>query len=163
MTKIYILCVDDEPDVLEAVARDLAAAEACFTLETVASADEAKEVIARIKDGDDAVVGLILCDHIMPGQRGVDLLVELSQQPETRQTRKVLFTGQAGLEDTVKAINEAGIQYYLDKPWSKERLLKITTELLTDYVIEQKMDPLPYMKCLDAARLAEYLHKRDML
>lgn len=163
MSKIYILCVDDELDVLQAVARDLAPMEQCFDIETAASAKEAREVIARMEAGKETALGLILCDHIMPGERGVDLLVALNRRPETSESRKVLFTGQAGLEDTVQAINEAGIQHFLAKPWTRERLLEVARELLTDYVIARDLDPLPYMKCLDAVRLSEFLHQRNRL
>jgi CheY-like chemotaxis protein len=163
MKQIYILCVDDELDVLQAVARDLASAEELFPVETAASAAEAKQIVERIKRTKGAALGLIFCDHIMPGQNGVDFLIELAEDPATCRTRKVLFTGQAGLEDTVQAINRAGIQHYLAKPWQKENLLAVTRDLLTDYVIEQDLDPLPFMRFLDAVRLAEFLHQRNRL
>ncbi|MEX2382935.1 MAG: response regulator [Opitutales bacterium] len=163
MTQIYILCVDDEPDVLQALARDLASLEDTFPIETAASAEEGRKIVDEIGGKKDACLGLIFCDHVMPGQSGVDFLIELAQQPATSRTQKVLFTGQADLEDTIKAVNQASIHYYVAKPWQKESLLSVTRTLLTDFVLEKGIDPLPYMAILDSGRLAEAIHERNRL
>ncbi len=160
MEKIYILCVDDEPDVLRAVARDLALLEEAFPVETAASADEAKALIGRIQESRDEL-GLIFCDHVMPGQNGVDLLIELRGRLDLDLMRRVLFTGQAGHEDTVDAINRAGITHYVAKPWEREELLQVARDELTSYIIASGRDPLPYMRYLDQERLAEHVHRRN--
>ncbi len=162
MKEIYIVCIDDEPDVLRAVARDLAPLEEGFPIETAGSADEAKQVIDGILDNGNCV-GLLLCDHVMPGKSGVRLLIELRGHIELEAARKVLFTGQAGLEDTVEAINHAKITHYLAKPWDKEELLKAARDELTSYVIATGRDPLPYMRYLDQTRLAEYVRQRNRI
>jgi len=87
----------------------------------------------------------------------VELLIEMQKDEKTKSTRKVLITGQAGLDETVKAVNKADLKHYIAKPWQKEELVEITRNLLTDYVIEHVKDPLPYMKVLDSERLAESL------
>ena len=160
MEKIYILCVDDEPDVLRAVARDLAPLEEAFPVETASSADEAKKLIGEILDKGDRA-GLILCDHVMPGQSGVDLMIELRERPEMDDARMVLFTGQAGHEDTIEAINRAGITRYIAKPWDREVLLGIARNELSSFIIASGRDPLPYMRYLDRERLADYVHRRN--
>ncbi len=160
MDKIYILCVDDESDVLRSVTRDLAELEDAFPIETAASADEADRQIDRVFERGDRV-GLVLCDHVMPGRNGVDFLIELRKRPELELTRKVLFTGQAGHEDTVQAINRAGITHYVAKPWKREDLLAVARDELTDYVIDAGVDPLAYMKYLDKGRLAEHVHRQN--
>ncbi len=160
MDKICILCVDDEPDVLRAVARDLAEMEEGFPVETAASAEEAKGLIGEIlKRGDR--LGLVFCDHVMPGQNGVDLLIELRGWPGLQGTRLVLFTGQAGHEDTVEAINRAGITRYVAKPWERELLVRVARDELTSYLIESGRDPLPLMRYLDQERLVEYVRRRN--
>lgn len=156
--KIYILVVEDEPDVLDSIVRDLAAFETYFTLEMADAAEEARELIKEILDSEHQI-GLILCDHVLPGDNGVELLVEMQNNESTAKTRKVLITGQAGLQETVRAVNEANLKHYIAKPWQKEELVKIVRSLLTDYVLENVKNPLGYMPILDGERIAESIRQ----
>ncbi len=156
---IYILCIEDEHEVLDAVVRDLEKLEDQFPVETATSAEEASEVIGKLLE-ENKKIGLVLCDHILPGENGIELLIELHKNEKTHNTRKVLLTGQAGLDDTVKALNQARLHHYIAKPWSKEELLEVAVELLTDYVIEQEENILPYMSSLNANRLSESIRTR---
>lgn len=162
MNQIYILCIDDEADVLEAVERDLATLEHVFPLETAASADEARVLLERIKvQGDE--VGLVFCDHVMPKETGGEFLRWMQGLQRWKATRKALLTGQAGLEATVSAINNASLDYYVSKPWTRAGLMDAAKLLLTDYVIERNLDPLPYMATLDATRLAAHAHETGLI
>jgi response regulator RpfG family c-di-GMP phosphodiesterase len=152
--KIYILVVEDEPEVLDSIVRDITEFEEYFEIEMADTAEEAEQIIREILDNKH-MIGLILCDHVLPGKNGVDLLIEMQKSEHTKQTKKVLITGQAGLEETVKAVNEADLKHYIAKPWEKKDLVDITRTLLTDFVIESVKDPLSYMQVLDAQRLAE--------
>jgi DNA-binding NtrC family response regulator len=155
-TEIVIIVVEDEPEVLDSIVRDITEFEEHFRVEMADTAEEAEELIGRIKE-DGHTIGLILCDHVLPGKNGVELLVEMQQDDFTRNTKKVLITGQAGLDETVKAVNQADLKHYIAKPWQKEELVSITRRLLTDYVIDHVKDPLPYMQVLDAEKIAEAL------
>ncbi|AAO11155.1 Response regulator [Vibrio vulnificus CMCP6] len=108
MNKYLILCVDDEREVLDSVLQDLSPFEDHFVLEGAESVAEAKNVIEEYDD-EGVPLALILCDHIMPEQTGISFLIELSRGETTRKARKVLLTGQAGLEDTVEAVNHASL------------------------------------------------------
>jgi len=164
MKKLHILCIEDEPEVRDAILRDLSLFESKFALQSASDAEEAKELIHSLDAKGDGIA-LIFCDHILPGQRGIDLMIELNQgsSPLLENTRKVLFTGQAGHEETIQAINEAGIHHYLSKPWDPERLQTTAKQLLTDYIIRCKIHPLPYMQILDAKRLNEYIHDQNLI
>lgn len=151
---LYILLIEDEPDVLDALLRDLGAFEDTFPIETASSADEAREAISAVQHAGDEI-GLIFCDHIMTGENGVDLLVDLQQKDFTRASRKVLVTAHAGLEDTIEAVNRADLAHYIAKPWSKEDLQKVARRELTTYILERKIDPKPYMGKLDPMQMAE--------
>jgi len=155
-SKIYILVVEDEPEVLDSIVRDITEFEEHFNVEMTDTAEEAEEIIDQILE-EEGMIGLILCDHVLPGKNGVDLLIEMQNDEKTKPTKKVLITGQAGLEETVKAVNEADLKHYIAKPWEKSDLVDITRKLLTDYVIEHVKDPLPYMQVLDAEKIAEHL------
>lgn len=156
--KIYILVVEDEPEVLDAIVRDISAFESHFVIEMADTAEEAREIIQSIlEEGNE--IGLILCDHVLPGDNGVELLVEMQNNADTESTRKVLITGQAGLQETVRAVNEADLQHYIAKPWEKEELVEIVKIQLTDYVLEHVSNPMPYMSALDGERIAEQIRK----
>ncbi len=155
-SEIYILVVEDEPEVLDSIVRDITEFEEFFNVEMADTAEEAESLVEDILE-EDGKIGLILCDHVLPGKNGVELLVEMQNEEKTKSTRKVLITGQAGLDETVKAVNEADLKHYIAKPWEKEELVEITRRLLTDYVIENVKDPLPYMKILDSEKIAESL------
>lgn len=152
MNRIAILVIEDEPEVREAVARDLTRFADQFIIELAEDVADARIVMAELTEGGDRV-GLALCDHLLPGERGVDYLIELNGEPNTRAIRKVLITGQAGLEDTVRAVNEADLDHYIAKPWTLENLHAVVQEQLTDYVLENEDDLLPYVSVLDGARL----------
>ncbi|MCB0993068.1 MAG: response regulator, partial [Acidimicrobiales bacterium] len=93
--------------------------------------------------------------HRLPGRTGVDLLVQLHNDPATAPIRKVLITGQAGHQDTIRAINSADLDHYIAKPWTPEDLRATVVEQLTDFVIDQGLDLLDHLDVLDAPRLLE--------
>lgn len=162
MEKIYILCIEDEPEVLEAIEQDMAALEDHFPLETAENANQAREVIGKILEQGHRI-GLILCDHVMPRENGVDLLVNLSKKEKTRAARKVLVTGQAGLDATIQAVNHAELSYYIAKPWDPKKLIATAKRLLTEYIIEEGIDPKPYMNVLDRETLLKAIHDKGLL
>ncbi len=159
---IYILCIEDEPEVLDAVVKDLEKLEVQFPIETATTAEEAREVTHQLLE-DGNKIGLILCDHILPGENGVELLIELHHDDRTRSSRKVLLTGQAEPHDTVKALNEARLHHYIAKPWSKDELLEVSTGLLTDFVIDEEENVLPYMKTLNAGKIFDSIRTRKSI
>jgi two-component system chemotaxis response regulator CheY len=159
MNRIAILCIEDETEVREALLRDLAPFKSAFRIEGAEDVDDARAVLKECAaDGDS--IGLALCDHLMPGVRGVDFLIELAHNPDYTPTRKVLITGQAGLEDTIRAVNEARLHHYIAKPWQETDLHAVVRTQLTDYVLATREDLMPYLATLDAPRLLEAIATR---
>jgi two-component system chemotaxis response regulator CheY len=154
VSELVVLVVEDEPEVRDAVVRDLRHHFRTIRVEESEDADDALAALADADAADDRV-GLILADHRLPGRSGVDLLVALHDDPRTRAIRKVLLTGQANQEDTIRAVNEAGLDHYIAKPWEPDELIAVAVDQLTWYVIEEGLDPLAFMRELDAPRLAE--------
>jgi len=159
--KIYILIVEDEIEVMDALVKDLEDFETVFPIETANDANEAEEVIHYILDHGHKV-GLILCDHVLPGKNGVDLLIELQTNKDTVRSKKVLVTGQAGHEDTILAINKADLDHYIAKPWTEKELIDVVRGQLTDYVIENEKNMLAFMQVLDAEKISEAMRKHKM-
>lgn len=159
MTKYLILCVDDEREVLDSVLQDLMPFEDNFVVEGAESVTEAKQVIKEMAD-DDVRLALILCDHIMPEQTGISFLIELSQNSDTQSARKLLLTGQAGLEDTVKAVNNASLNYYIAKPWKGEELRSAIMSQLTAFMIENDDNLLSWTAILDSEAILNAMAQR---
>jgi len=157
MNLYYILIVDDEREVLDSVYQDLSVLSGKFDLELAENAAEAAEVIQEMKN-QGKTLSLILCDHVMPGMKGVDFLVSLQKQDDTRPAKKILITGQAGLQATILAVNEAGLDYYVAKPWKADELLKVVVKQLTDFVLQHEENPANYVSVLDQARIFEAIH-----
>lgn len=159
---LAIVCVEDELDVLESVVRDLEPFEDDFRIETATSVKEADRILEDLQT-EGIKVALFICDHLMPEETGVEFLVRLQTKSEYKNAEKMLLTGQAGLQDTVKAVNEAGLNYYLAKPWQTPKLQSIVKKMLTDYVIEYSSNLLRYFSTLDAERLSESLrHSKNI-
>ena len=156
--QISILVVEDEPEVLDAIVRDISEFEETFPVEIADTAEEARELMKEILE-EGGEIGLILCDHVLPGQNGVELMVDMQTNPHTEKTKKVLITGQAGLDETVRAVNEADLKHYIAKPWKKKELVDITRKLLTDYVLEYRENPMDFMQILDSERIADEIRK----
>lgn len=161
MSPIYILCVEDEPEVLAAVVRDLAPFEGRFPIESAATAAEARRVVHEVIL-PRGKLGVVVCDHLLPGEDGVSFLVALQRDPRTAPARKILLTAQAGLAATVQALNQAQLKHYLAKPWDPEELRAVVRRQLTDFVLEQETDLYPYLTVLEADRLTEKIRQQPL-
>lgn len=158
MNRITILSLEDEPEVRQAVTRDLEPFASLFRIEAAEDADDARELIQSIDDDGDQV-GVILCDHRLPGMSGVDFLIQLEGEDKYQGIRKVLVTGQADQQDTIRALNAGGLDHYIAKPWQAEALQKIVKEQLTEFILDQDIDPIPFLSLLDDPRLFERIAK----
>lgn len=157
--KLAILVVEDEPPVRAALARDLAPFAAGARIEMAEDVPDAWAVVGEVVAAGD-VLALILSDHRLPGTSGVDFLVSTMDDPRTRAARRVLVTGQAGHEDTIRAVNEAELEHYVAKPWDPEEFRAVVREQLTQYVLGNGLDPLPYLTVIDAQRAMHALRER---
>ncbi len=160
--KLAIICIEDESDVLEAILRDLQVFEDHFRIEAAQSVNEARGLVQLLLSAG-VKPALFICDHLMPGETGVEYLVQLHKDEAMKSASKMLLTGQAGLPDTVKAVNSGGLDYYLAKPWKTAELQDIVKKLLTDYVANHVEEVLPYLMVLDPTRLSEVLRSRKPL
>jgi two-component system chemotaxis response regulator CheY len=153
MNPIVILSIEDESEVRDAIRRDLRPFEQSFRIETAEDVADAREVLAQI-EAEGACIGLVLADHRLPGTSGVDFLTELQEKDAYAAVRKVLLTGQADQQDTIRAINAGGLHRYIAKPWQPEELVRTVREELTEFVLQDEaVDPLPYVAVLDGPRL----------
>jgi response regulator RpfG family c-di-GMP phosphodiesterase len=65
-------------------------------------------------------VDVIVSDFMMPGMDGITFL--RNARDIRPMTSRILLTGYADKENAIRAINEAGLYHYLEKPWNNDHL-----------------------------------------
>jgi len=115
MSEHNVLIVDDEPHVLHALSRLLR--DEAYALSTTTQPAEVVDLVKR------APVSLIVSDYEMPEMTGIDLLAAVKTiRPETV---RIILTGKADMQATIRAINEGEVFRFITKPWDDDDL-KIT-------------------------------------
>jgi thioredoxin reductase (NADPH) len=132
-SKPALLAVDDDPEVLSAVERDLRARYRDHYL--VLGARSGEEALATATEIQERgrTVALFLVDQRMPGMTGTELLARLRRLfPDAK---KVLLTAYADTSAAIASINEIGLDHYLLKPWHppEERLYPVLDDLLATW------------------------------
>lgn len=132
-----ILCVDDDSTVLNALRSVLSnhfGAEMEF--EFAQSGEEALEIDAELR-AQGRELGLIISDFIMPGLRGDELLVRL--HATSPNTVKILLTGQSDMSGVKRAINEANLYRFLEKPFLNEDIVLTVRAAMRAYRQERDL------------------------
>ncbi len=113
-----VLVVDDAPDTLELIRRNLELAR--YAVLTASSVNEAKGLLERQK------FDLCITDYHMPFASGIDLIrLVRKQHPDTA---IIMITGYASVEGAVEAI-KAGAEEYLSKPFTDDELLTMVDRI----------------------------------
>jgi thioredoxin reductase (NADPH) len=133
MTKPVLLTIDDDAEVLRAIERDLRRKYAGeYRVLRAESGTAAMEIVRELKLRNNTVA-LFLVDQRMPGMSGVQFLEQAIEIfPDAK---RVLLTAYADTDAAIAAINEAGINHYLLKPWDppEENLYPVLDDLLDDW------------------------------
>ncbi|MEO1208932.1 MAG: FAD-dependent oxidoreductase [Cyanobacteria bacterium J06638_20] len=134
MSKPVILTVDDDPEVLQAIARDLRQQYGDrYRIIRANSGQAALATVEQLTLRNDTVA-LFLVDQRMPQMTGVEFLEQAV--PIFPEAKRVLLTAYADTEAAIRAINAAHLDYYLLKPWDppEEKLYPILDDLLNDWL-----------------------------
>lgn len=133
-----IFVIDDDPQVLRAISRDLK--KEFRKSYRILSTDSTKEALEFLTDmankGEE--VALFLSDQKMPDMLGVDFLDKTKKIfPDAK---RVLLTAYSDMEAAIRAINDIQLDYYLLKPWDppEEKLFPVLNGLLDDWQIHYK-------------------------
>lgn len=139
MSKPVILAVDDDPDVLGAIERDLRVRyRSDYRVLKAGSGREALEAVQQLKQRA-APLALFLVDQRMPGMTGTEFLLEARKlYPEAR---KVLLTAYADTDTAIASINTVGLDHYLLKPWDPpdQRLYPVLDDVLSDWTAHVRL------------------------
>lgn len=136
--KPIILSVDDDPQVIRSLKRDLRNEfKNDYRIISSQSAREALEALLDMKKRGEEVA-LLLSDQRMPEMLGVEFLEKAKEHyPDAK---RVLLTAYSDTDAAIKAINEVQLDYYLTKPWNppEERLYPVLNDLLDQWQLTFK-------------------------
>ena len=111
-----VLIVDDEEMVLTAL-RSFLQLETSYRVLTTTAPEAALDIIRNDS------VDVIVADFMMPAMDGIEFL-KRARDLRPHATR-ILLTGYADVQNAIRAINEAGLYHYLEKPWDNDRLILV--------------------------------------
>ena len=137
-----ILFVDDEPLVTSSIQRALL--DRPYRVLTALSGEEALGILER------EAVDVVVSDERMPGISGAEFLTEVRQRhPEVV---RVMMTGYSSLDSMSRAINEAAVFRFLQKPCSFSRLLEVLDEALLARRVDEPTAAVPVLEVEEAIR-----------
>ncbi|MEG5016318.1 MULTISPECIES: response regulator [unclassified Microcoleus] len=121
MNKPVIICVDDEPDILNTLKMQLKNEfKNDYFYELAESGDEALDLLEEFQEKAQVIV--VVSDWLMPGIKGDELLIKVHQKYPT--IIKVMLTGQAEVSAVQRAVEEADLYCCLYKPWQSKDLIE---------------------------------------
>ncbi|MEG3939480.1 MULTISPECIES: response regulator [unclassified Microcoleus] len=121
MSKPVILCVDDEPDILNTLKMQLKNEfKDDYFYELAESGDEALDLLEDFQEKFQVIV--VVSDWLMPGIKGDELLIKVHQKYPKIIT--VMLTGQADAAAVERAVKKADLYCCLYKPWSSKELIE---------------------------------------
>ncbi len=133
VTKTAILAVDDDPQVLAAVARDLRSRYGKD--HRILRSPSGAEALQMLRDlqARGETVAVLVADQRMPEMTGTEFLSKAIEAFPDAKT--VLLTAYADTEAAITAINEIALDHYLLKPWDppEDRLYPIIDELIDEW------------------------------
>lgn len=133
MSRPIIFAIDDDPQVLRALNRDLRSQYGKeYKIMSTESANEALETLVEMRNAGD-VIAIFISDQRMPEMPGVDFLQKaIKIYPDAK---RVLLTAYSDTDAAIKAINDVQLDYYLMKPWDppEEKLYPVINDLLNDW------------------------------
>jgi len=139
MEKPVILAVDDDPQVLRSIARDLR--DKYGDEYQILRADSGTTGLQTLDELSESAspVALLVSDQRMPDMDGVTFLKQArTLYPDSK---RALLTAYADTSAAIAAINESQVDYYLTKPWDppRERLYPVIDDLLDDWKANHKL------------------------
>ncbi|EXF95932.1 chemotaxis protein CheY [Pseudomonas fluorescens HK44] len=140
-----LLLVDDEENILKSLRRLLR--DEPYQILTASGGEHALQLLSQQS------VDLVISDARMPGIDGATLLTEVQQRwPECV---RILLTGYADLNTTIKAINQGQIHRYISKPWDDDELRLIIRQTLAFQHSERERKRLEQLTREQNLRLQE--------
>ncbi|MDC0357327.1 response regulator transcription factor [Oligoflexia bacterium] len=113
-----ILVIDDDP-MIRTLVEAMLVSEG-FSVTLAEDGEKGIEVVDKQPDPKD--ISLIICDVVMPGMNGLDVVTRLKLHTETESIPILMLTGEDKAED-IMAGYSVGADYYITKPFTRQQLL----------------------------------------
>ena len=133
MSRPVILAVDDDPQVLAAVTRDLRTRYAeQYQIISASSGADGLGVVQELSERGRTIAAFLV-DQRMPSMTGTEFL--LDAQRTFPEAKRLLLTAYADTEAAIQAINDVGLDQYLMKPWTppEDTLYPVLDDALDDW------------------------------
>jgi thioredoxin reductase (NADPH) len=156
MPRPIILLIDDEPEVLQAVERDVRRRYGKeYRVMKAISGHEGLSLLRQVAIRNE-IVALFLSDHRMPQMNGIEFLKEA--ETIFPSAKRVLLTAYADSSAAIQAINDIKLDYYLMKPWNppEDLLYPVVDDLLSDWQANNR-SPFEGIRVV-GQRLSSYSH-----
>lgn len=121
--KQRILLVDDEPNVLSALRRQL---RDLFEVDV-----ESDPAVAVVEVDSKNKYAAVVSDFRMPKMNGIEFLSEVKKR--SPDTTRLMLTGYADLNNAIDAVNDGNIFRFLTKPCERDALRKHVSEAVEQY------------------------------
>ncbi len=145
--KAQLLLVEDEKAVMDLLVRILSKD---YEVHTATDCEQATKVLA------DTDIEVIICDHGLPGENGLDFLSRVRHEYPCIQ--RILLTGHRDVDLAIRAINEGNVHRYLPKPADfsavceaistglekRKEMLSNQKNAAENVVMRETMNSLPY-------------------
>lgn len=129
MEKPNLLCLDDEPDNLDALERVFRRK---YNVLKASTPEQAFHVLDNYPD-----LAVIISDQRMPLITGVEFLEKsIVSHPETV---RILLTGYTDIESVIGAVNKGQIYRYLTKPWDPVDLLNTVDQGFEKFMLKNEL------------------------
>ncbi|OFZ30467.1 MAG: hybrid sensor histidine kinase/response regulator [Bdellovibrionales bacterium RIFCSPHIGHO2_01_FULL_40_29] len=127
--KPFLLCLDDEPDNLDALER-------IFRKKYQVLKATTPEQAFHVLDNYPAL-SVIISDQRMPLITGVEFLEKsITTHPDTV---RILLTGYTDIESVIGAVNKGQIYRYLTKPWDPIDLMNTVDQATEKYLLKNEL------------------------
>jgi PAS domain S-box-containing protein len=137
MSKPVIICIDDEPTILDSLKIQLKKTLGDnYIIEISEGGEEALELIEELLE-NKYEIALVISDYLMPTIKGDELLKRIHEI--SPKTLKIMLTGQADLEAVGNAIKYAKLYRYIAKPWQVEDLNLTVKEAVNSYLQDKQL------------------------
>ena len=163
MSKPVVICVDDEPLVLESLKIELkrVLGDLCL-IETAEDGEEALELFDELQESGEYEVALVLADYIMPGLKGDELLEQIHDR--SPQTLNIMISGQADLAAVSHALQSARLYRYISKPWTPEDINLTIAEAVQRYLQDRKLEnQTEQLQAINQTLEAQIFHRTQEL
>lgn len=138
MSKPVLMCVDDEEMILLSLKDQLRQHfSGDFQLEMLESGEDALD-LAKDLLSSSVEIPVIICDQIMPGIKGNELLRQLHAL--SPKTFNILLTGQADAGAVGDAVNFANLYRYIPKPWEETDLVLTIKEAVRSFYQDKQLE-----------------------